>query len=174
MGENSVVPAACLIALAEDGILSIDGSFLFIFISIFVLIFILNRTLFHPINSVLEDREQLGEGRIAEARRMLRHHDERLRHYEDQVKAARAEANQTLERGRKQALAARQKMIEEARAVAASKIQAARQQIAAEAETAKQGLESDAREMAASISSHILQRPVALPGGPGAPGGLGT
>ncbi len=162
-----MVPAICLIALAEDGILSIDGSFLFVFISIFVLILILNRTLFRPINSVLEEREQLGEGRIAEARRLLRHHDDRLRHYEEQLKAARAEANQTLESGRKQVLAARQKMIEEARAAAASKIQAARAQIAGEAETAKQGLESDAREIAASISSHILQRPVSAPGGLG-------
>jgi F-type H+-transporting ATPase subunit b len=167
MGENSVVPAACLIALAEDGILSIDGSFLFVFISIFVLIFILNRTLFRPINSVLEEREQLGEGRIAEAKRMLRHHEDRLRHYEEQLRAARAEANQTLESGRKQALAARQKMIEDARALAASRVQAARQQIASEAETAKEGLESNAREMAASISSHILQRPVPAPGGLG-------
>ena len=162
-----MVPAICLIALAEDGILTIDGSFLFVFISIFVLILILNRTLFRPINSILEEREQLGEGRIAEARRMLRHHDDRLRHYEEQLKAARAEANQTLENGRKQVLAARQKMIEEARAVASSKIQAARAQIAGEAETAKQGLESDAREIAASISSHILQRPVSAPGGLG-------
>jgi F-type H+-transporting ATPase subunit b len=167
MGENSVVPAACLIALAEDGILSIDGSFLFVLISIFVLIFILDRTLFRPINKVLEEREQLGQGRIADAKRMLRHHEDRLRHYEEQIRAARTEANQTLEKGRKQVLAARQKMIEEARAVAASNIQAARQQIAGEAETAKQGLESDAREIAASISTHILQRPVSAPGGLG-------
>jgi F-type H+-transporting ATPase subunit b len=162
-----VVPAACLIALADDGILSIDGSFLFVFISIFVIMFILNQTLFRPINRVLEEREQLSEGRRAQARHMLGQRDERLRHYEDQLRAARAEANQTLENGRKQALVARQKMVDETRTLASTQIQAARQQIAAEAETAKQTLESDAREMAASISSHILQRPVTAPGGLG-------
>src|SRR5262245_36817009 len=140
MGENSVVPAACMIALAEDGILSIDGSFLFVFISIFFLIFILDRTLFRPINKVLDDRYKLGEGRLAEAREMLDQHDQRLHHYEDQVRAARAEANQTLENGRKQALAACQKIIDQTRTSSASRIQAARQEIAAEAETAKQAL----------------------------------
>src|SRR5262249_42306089 len=117
MGENSVVPAACLIALAEDGILSIDGSFLFVFFSIFILIFILNQTLFRPINQVLDERNQLGEGRLAEARRLLGQHEEHLRSYEEQLRAARAESNQTLESGRKQVLAVRQKMIEETRAL---------------------------------------------------------
>ncbi|HYW70183.1 MAG TPA: hypothetical protein VE961_04070, partial [Pyrinomonadaceae bacterium] len=58
------------LALAGS-VLSIDGSFLFIFFSILLLIYVLNRTLFKPINQVLDERERLGAGRISEARRML-------------------------------------------------------------------------------------------------------
>ena len=80
------------LALAGN-VLSIDGSFLFVFVSIFVLIFVLNRTLFKPINRVLDERERLGVGRLAEAQRLLAQYEERLAGYEEQLRAARAEAD---------------------------------------------------------------------------------
>jgi F0F1-type ATP synthase membrane subunit b/b' len=69
-----VIPAFLLIL--EGGVLSIDGSFLFIFISILLLIFILNRTLFAPINRILDEREHLGAGRLVEAKNLLTQYDQ--------------------------------------------------------------------------------------------------
>ncbi len=63
--------AVFMLAFQADNILSIDGSFLFIFILILCLIFVLNATLFRPINQVLEDRERLSSGRIVEYTRPL-------------------------------------------------------------------------------------------------------
>ena len=53
-----------LVFLLAGSVISVDGSFLVIFISILLLVFILNRTLFAPINQVLDERERLGAGRL--------------------------------------------------------------------------------------------------------------
>ena len=154
-----------MIVLALAGsVLSIDGSFLVVFISIFLLIWILNRTLFKPINRVLDEREHLGAGRIAEARQLLAKYEERLARYEQQLQAARGEAYQHIEAQRREALAARQEVLAQVKAETASQIAAAREEIAGQANAAKQNLEGEARAMASVISSQILHRPVSAGG----------
>ena len=157
---NSAVTVPAL----AGNVLSLDGSFLFILISILLLIFILNRTLFKPINQVLEERERLGVGRLGEARRMLGEYEQRLKRYEDQLRAARGEAYMQLEAQRREAQALRQRMIAEVKAETSAQVEAARQEIIGQAATAKQSLENEARAMAATISSQILHRPVSAGG----------
>jgi len=145
-------------------VLSIDGSFLFIFFSILLLIFILNHTLFKPINQVLNERERLGAGRIGEARRKLGEYEERLKRYESQLREARGEAYQRLEDERRESALSRQRMITEVKAEMSAQIGAAKQEIAKQAAGAKQSLENEARAMAGAISSQILHRPVGAGG----------
>ena len=148
----------------KEGVLSIDGSFLFIFFSILLLIYILNHTLFKPINRVLDERESLGAGRIGEARRMLGEYEERLKRYESQLRDARGEAYQRLEAGRREATLERQRMIAEVKAETTARIDAAKHEIAEQAAGAKKNLEKEARAMAATISSQILRRSVSAGG----------
>ena len=151
------------LALAES-VLSIDGSFLFIFFSILLLIYVLNRTLFKPINQVLEERERLGAGRINEARRMLGEYEERLKRYESQLREARGEAYQRLEAERREAALDRERMIAEVKAETTARIDAAKEDIAEQAAGVKQNLEKEARTTAATISSRILRRSVSAGG----------
>ncbi|MFN0120794.1 MAG: ATP synthase F0 subunit B [Blastocatellia bacterium] len=150
---------AVIILLAED-ILSIDGSFLLILFLLICLIFVLNATLFRPINKILAERERLGEGRLSEAQQLLARYDERLRGYESQVRAARAEAYQALESQRREALDARQALVSQVRAETVAQIGAAKSDIAGQVDAARVKLEQDACDMAATISSGILQRPI--------------
>lgn len=150
-----------MIVLALAGsVLSIDGSFLVIFISILLLIFILNRTLFKPINQVLDERNHLGAGRMAEAKQLLAQYEQRLNGYEQQIQSARAEAYQFMEAHRRDAQAARADMIAQVKSETASQIAAARADISKQTADAKNSLEGEARAMAAVISSQILHRPV--------------
>jgi F-type H+-transporting ATPase subunit b len=150
-----------LIVLLQSNVLSLDGSFLFIFISILCLIFILNHTLFKPINAILEERERLGVGRIEEARQLLAKYDERLQAYEVQIRRARAEAYQQLEAQRRATLAARQELLTQVRNENAVQIAAAKSELARQVEVARHNLLTEARAMAATISTQILHRPVA-------------
>lgn len=154
-----------MIVLALAGsVLAIDGSFLFIFISIICLIYILNRTLFKPINQVLDERERLGVGRLAEAKKLLAQHEERLNRVEEQLRAARAEAYQNLEAQRREAQSVRLALVAEVKAEAVQQVTAAKEELTRQAEAARQSLESEARAMAATISSQILHRPVSAGG----------
>jgi F-type H+-transporting ATPase subunit b len=152
-----------VLALAGN-VLALDGSFLFIFISIFLLIFILNRTLFKPINQVLDERERLGVGRLAEAKRMLGQYEERVNRYEEQLRAARSEAYQQQETQRREALSARQEKITQVKAEAVRQVATARDEIAGQTEKARDTLEKEARLMAYTISSQILHRQVSSGG----------
>ncbi|MBI1761097.1 MAG: ATP synthase F0 subunit B [Acidobacteria bacterium] len=149
-----------LILLLEGSVISIDGSFLFIFISILLLIFLLNRTLFVPLNQVLDERESLGAGRLNEAKQLLRQFDEKLDHYEQQIRQARAAAYQELESQRKEALTARQQLLDQVKQETAAQFNAAKDDITQQVAGARQTLENEAHTMAATISSQILKRPV--------------
>ncbi|HQR36415.1 MAG TPA: hypothetical protein PLK30_27060 [Blastocatellia bacterium] len=150
-----------MIVLALAGsVLSIDGSFLVVFISILLLIFILNRTLFKPINQVLDERNHLGAGRMAEAKQLLAQYEQRLNGYEQQIQSARAEAYQFMETQRRDAQAARAEMIAQVKSETAAQIAAAREDISKQTVAAKANLEGEARAMAGVISSQILHRPI--------------
>jgi len=129
-----------------------------------LLIYVLNRTLFKPINQVLDERERLGAGRIGEARRMLGEYEERLKRYESQLRDARGEAYQRLEAERREAMLERQRMIAEVKAETTARIDAAKHEISEQAAGAKKNLEIEARAMAATISSQILRRSVSAGG----------
>jgi len=162
-------PPNVVLAAAGNSILSIDGSFLLVFISVICLIFILNRTLFRPIKQVLEERERLGMGRSKEAKLMLGDVEERVRTYDAQIRAARATAYQQAEARRRELKARRQQLVAEAKKQAEAQIAVAREEVSKQANAARAALEADAKVLAASISSQILKRPVA-PVAPVAPG----
>ena len=144
--------------LLAGSVISVDGSFLVIFVSILLLIFILNRTLFAPINQVLDERERLGAGRLGEAKRLLTQYEERLKGYESQLSAARGEAYQTLEAQRKEAQAARQELLAQVKQETANQIAAAKDDITKQSTAAQQNLETEARAMASLITSQLLKR----------------
>lgn len=153
------------VLLLAENILAIDGSFLFVFISILLLIFILNATLFRPINQVLEDREKMSGGTSHEARHLVKEYDRKVMQYEDGIRNARHEAYQYAEAQRREALADRQDLMAQAKAEATTQIEAAKREIAAQAAVARAGLEKEAMAMAAKVSASILHRSVNAPEG---------
>jgi F-type H+-transporting ATPase subunit b len=150
-----------------DNILAIDGSFLLIFISIILLIFILNATLFRPINNILAEREKMGGGASNEARHLIKEYDKKVMMYEDGIRNARLEAFKFAEAQRSEALAEREDLISQSKAETATQIENAKQEVLRQSTEARTKLENDARQMAASITSNLLRRPVNAPGGLG-------
>ena len=80
------------LAFAESIQLVPDGT-LFLHIAIILfMIFVLNRTLFRPVNRVIEERERRTVGRSGEAREALRRVEESLSRYERSLRDARRES----------------------------------------------------------------------------------
>lgn len=137
-----------------------DGSLLVTIILFLALVPILNRILFQPITTVLNERDRLTNGSETDAEAILSTIDRKLTAYEEGIRAARSEGYEVIERRRAAAMSERQSMITDARETAERKIADARAQIGADAEAARTTLESDAREIAAKISSTLLGRAV--------------
>lgn len=148
------------LSFAESIQLVPDGT-LFIHIAIIlVMVFILNRTLFKPINSVLEERERRTHGRSDEAKNTIKRVEESLLQYERSLREARVESYQTMERQRAEALNERQHRISLIKEEIGSRVEEEKKAIHLQSEEARATLEHEAQQVAASVSTQILGRSI--------------
>ena len=104
------------LAFAESIQLVPDGTIFLHIAIILVMVFLLNRVLFRPVNRVLEERERHTRGRSGEARETVRRVEESLSRYEHSLRAARAESYQLLERQQSEAAEERRRRLGQVRA----------------------------------------------------------
>lgn len=150
-----------LLGFAENSIQLVpDGTIFFHIALILVMVFVLNATLFRPINRILAERERRTRGRSSEARDTLRSVEEKMSNYERALREARAEGYRRMEEERAAAMLARQSSLDAVRAEITGSISEQKDSLRAQAEQARAALNRDAQSIAAEISSHILHRPV--------------
>lgn len=146
-----------LLAFAESIQLFPDGT-LFIHIALILLmIWVLNRTFFKPINRVIQSREKHRGTHGSEADSILADVGDKQAKYNRELLAARSEGYELIEKERTAAVDARQRKIAEARAATADSVASSRNQIEAEAEEARSTIAKEAEVMAEKISSNILK-----------------
>ncbi len=148
------------LSFAESIQLVPDGT-IFIHIAIILLmVFILNRTLFRPVNRVLEERGRRTHGRSDEAKKTIeRVHESALR-YDRMLREARVESYHTMERQRAEAMNERQQQLAVVREEVTNGIEQEKRAIGEQAAEARAALEGEARRVAASVSAQILGRSV--------------
>lgn len=150
----------CL-ALAEGSIQLVPDGTVFLHIAIIILmVYVLNKTLFRPINRILAEREALARAGTGAAAGTLKEVEANLTRYEDSLRAARTEGYRLLEQQRAEAMQARQSQLGAVRAEAEGLIAAERNAIQAQTEQARATLGQDAQRVAAQISAQILHRSV--------------
>ena len=148
------------LAFAESIQLVPDGTLFLHIAIILVMIFVLNRTLFRPINRILEERERRTLGRTGEARELLLRVEEKITNYERSRREARVESYRLLEERRAKAVGERQLKLDAVRAEIGNLTEEQKRAIRQQAEEARTGLESEARRVASSVSAQILGRSV--------------
>ena len=148
------------LAFAESIQLVPDGTLFLHIAIILVMVLILNKTLFGPINRILGERERRIGGRSHEAREILQRVEESITRYEHSLRDARTEGYRLLEAQRGEAISARQRRLEGVREEVGREIEAQKETVRAQADEARGSLESEARRVAASVSAQILGRPL--------------
>lgn len=147
------------LAFAENSIQLVpDGTIFFHIFLILLMIWILNRTLFKPINRILEARERMTGGSFAETTDTLRQADEKLAHYETSLREARSEGYSVVENTRRESLAQRQLQIDEVKAEAANLIEREKADLNRQVAQVRQNLASDARGLAERITAQVLRQ----------------
>lgn len=149
------------LAFAENSIQLVPDGTLFLHIAIIlIMVFVLNNTLYKPINRILEERERRTRGRSSEAQDILQRVDEAATKYERSLRDARAEGYRLMERERAEAMSERQAKLNALREEVTQTIATEKDLIRNQAEEARQTLTADARNIAVEIGSQILHRPI--------------
>ena len=150
----------CL-ALAEGSIQLVpDGTVFFHVAIIILMVYVLNATLFRPINRILAERERIARSGRGAAHDILREVEANLTRYEEGLRAARAEGYRLLEQERAEAMRVRQESLTQVRTEVETLTQKELAAIRTQTEQARTSLGRDAQRMAAEISTQILRRPV--------------
>ncbi len=146
-----------LLALAESIQLFPDGT-LFIHIALILLmIWVLNRTLFRPINAVIESRETQKGGHGGEAEAILKDVEEKESKYKHELLDARTAGYEMIEKEQKKASAAREKKLEEVKVETAASFEAGKADLEKEAADARATMDSEAAKIADKITASILK-----------------
>jgi F-type H+-transporting ATPase subunit b len=149
------------IFLAEGISLIPDGSLFVHIILIGLMIYVLNRTLYKPINEILERREARIKGAGAGgAADLLQQVEDKTRHYETTLREIRSEGYRQIEAQRNAAVQERQRQIGAVRTEIANVMAAQKETIAAQVAESRATLQTEAQRIAQDIGARILGRAV--------------
>jgi F-type H+-transporting ATPase subunit b len=149
------------LGFAENSIQLVpDGTLILHVIIILVMVYVLNATLYRPMNRILEARERRTRGRLSEAQEILNNVDAKLSEYERTLRQARAEAYAFTEAERGIAMQERQKKLNAMREQLADSIATEKDLIERQAEQARTALEVESQRLAQEIGARVLNRSV--------------
>ncbi|MBI4850352.1 MAG: ATP synthase F0 subunit B [Acidobacteria bacterium] len=149
-----------LLIVLAGGLLSVDFSLIIVIAIFIVLIYVLDALIFQPVTKVLDERERLTTGSVGDAQKLAQDYDKELSQYEERIRSARLESYQMLEARRKAALDERSKKLLETKQEISEKIDSSKKSLLESTNQTKSRLESDSLQMAQSIASNLLKRPL--------------
>lgn len=134
-----------------------DGS-LFVHIALILLmIWVLNRTFFRPINRVIELRERNKGGRSHEAQEIMKSIGEKQTQYDAAMLKARSEGYELVEKERSEAMEQRQEKIGAIKEEVVQFVSQENQELSRQTSEARATIAQEAGKMAEKISSNILK-----------------
>jgi F0F1-type ATP synthase membrane subunit b/b' len=134
-----------------------DGTLLIHIALILIMIWILNRTFFRPINRILESREKNSGGRSSEAQEILHQVREKNAAFDLALREARGEGYELIEKQRSKAVAKRQKKVSAVKEEVTTLLSTEKGVIARQAAEAQNMIADEAQKMAEKISANILK-----------------
>lgn len=135
-----------------------DGT-LFIHIAlILIMIWVLNRTLFRPVNRIIEAREKNKGGHSSEAQEILKNISEKQSSIEAAMLEARSEGYELIERERAQAVVVRQEKIVAVKQEVEQTAARESTELDKQTSEARATIAAEAERMAERISSSILKQ----------------
>jgi F-type H+-transporting ATPase subunit b len=146
-----------MLLFAETIQLFPDGTIFIHIAMILAMIWILNRTLYKPINRVLEARERIKGGRSSEAEELIHDAETKESRYGSEMLEARSAGYALIEKEQRKAQADRDKKLAEAKAAAADELAAGRSGLEKQADEVRSAIGTDAEKMADTIAANILK-----------------
>jgi F-type H+-transporting ATPase subunit b len=133
-----------------------NGTLLIHIALILLMIWILNRTFFRPINRILESRERNKGGHSSEAKEILKSVEAKQARYDAALLEARSKGYELIEGERSEAISRKQTEISAVKQEVAEQTAQEKAEIERQTTEAKVALAVEAEKMAEKISSNIL------------------
>jgi F-type H+-transporting ATPase subunit b len=136
--------------------LSIDASFIAVFLIVWILVLVLSKVFFKPVMRLMSDRNARIKADIDTARNTLTVAEQDLQEIEARLKAARSEAAAVREAAEIEALKNKARMLDELGEDGRAQILKAKQELERETERLKQELRSQTELLAEKIEERLL------------------
>jgi F-type H+-transporting ATPase subunit b len=136
-----------------------DGTLVFHIILIWIMVAVLNRTLFKPINQILADREKKTQGRMSETQEVIRRVNARVQEYEGQLREARTEGYRDMERTRAESIRDRDQRVLGLKDEMGNWVSEQKAELSQQVEVVRQRLAVESSEVGSEIAARILGRP---------------
>lgn len=149
-----------MIALAESIQLVPDGTLLLHVLLIVIMVSVLSRALFRPMNDILEERESFTKGHSNEAKEIRKRVSEMVSQYERGLREARTEGYALLERKKAESLKEREAKVGAVKEEIEKWVAREKEALRAQSAEALSSLEAESHTTALKIASRILQRPI--------------
>jgi F-type H+-transporting ATPase subunit b len=146
-----------LLAFAESIQLFPDGTIFIHIALVLLMIWVLNRTFFRPVNRVIKAREKFSNIEGGEAAVIQSEAAEKETLYGRELLEVRSEGYSLLEKEHKKLVKARESRLAETRAEAEQKVSAEREEIERQAKDARAELGSQADKLADEIAATVLR-----------------
>lgn len=134
-----------------------DGTIFIHIALILVMIWVLNRTLYKPINRIIESREKNKGGRSSEAVGILRDIETKETNYTREMLNARTAGYALVEKEQKKAVAAREKQLEDAKAEVMARFDSGKADLEKQSAAARSAIGTEAEKIAETIAANILR-----------------
>ena len=134
-----------------------DGTIFIHIALILLMIWVLNRTFFRPINRVIESRERNKGGRFGEAAEILRSVEEKQANYNIELLEARSKSYELIADERSRALAERQEKVGVIKTEVEQRLAQENAELERQITQARATIARDAEQLAEKISSNILR-----------------
>lgn len=146
-----------LLAFAESIQLFPDGTIFIHVALILAMIWILNRTLYRPINKIMEARDKSKGGHSSEALGILKDVDEKRARYQTEMLDTRSKGYGMIEKEQKKAAADREAKLAEAKAETSHQFEHGKAELEKQAAEVHSVIKTDAERLADSIAANILK-----------------
>ncbi len=136
--------------------LSLDYSVVVIFISVWVLVYVLNRVFFKRVRKVMTERETRIQKNKESHRKAIEAYEQSINEIEENLKAARAISDRTREKLEKEALGEKNRLLEEINAEYRSQVEKASRRLKEQMKTLKKRLGKESEDLAERIEKRLL------------------
>ena len=144
-----------------NALITLDGwTFLAQICNLMIQLFIFKKLLLDPVRKVIAQRKAKADSQIEDARKLRAEAEAMKAEYEQNMRNARAEANEIVASAQKTAAARSEEMLNEARSQAAALKQKAEADIAQERKKAVNEVKDEIGGMAIEIASKVVEREI--------------